>query len=180
MTEQAPANTPAPAPAASPKLNQFMGNPAPASAKYGESPEDLLLNNPKGFIEKIKQDVRQEIGAIEGQKNRTKEFYDSFYKSNPDLKDLDWQVQSVIGEKISEWKDLSPEEGAKKLAEETRRRVDLIRKTTGVRQEELKTTPAGTLPASGDSITGVPTPAAPTKNFVQEIQDMRAKKRRKA
>lgn len=163
------------------KMGSFMGNPAnTSSAPQGDDYEALLLNDPRKFASRVKEDVRNEINQVEQQKAGVKQYWDQFYTENPDLKDVDWHVQSVLGSKLSELKDLPIPEASKKLAEEARRRIDLLRNKGGVRSEVLNSTNASVFPSSGEPIAKSTTSApAENKTFVQEIYDMRQKKRSK-
>jgi hypothetical protein len=158
-------------------IKTILGSPIP-SRPITENVEDLLVNDPKRFIEKVREEVREENNGIQQRKNATEKMWKEFYETNPDLKDVDWHVQSVLGQKLQEWWDKPVPEATKLLAEESRRRLDLLRSKTGVRVENLESRKAEALPSSGDPAPRVQTPAPQETNFVQEIRDLRKKQRK--
>lgn len=161
-------------------LKSFLGNTAQAPIARNLNDDELLLDSPSKYREKVISDVRHEMATYDAQKRARETLFNEFYQENPDLKDVDWHVQSVLGEKVVEWKDLSIPDAKKKLAEESRRRIDLLRSKTGVKKEELSSTTASALPSSGDPSPFNMESNAPKSatNFVQEITEWRNKRKR--
>lgn len=158
----------------------FMGNPAPRVGNPRvESEEELLLNNPKAFVERVKNEVRQETLDREAKERNAKKFWDGFYQENPDLKDVDWHVQSVVAEKLPEWHTLPEQEGKKKLADEARRRIDLLKNKAGMKKEEITSTTASTFSSSGSPAPSVPAQEKAPSTFIDEFKEMRKSRQKR-
>lgn len=173
--------SPSPAPivpqASSPAFNTLLGSPV-TPIPANEDPENLLLTNPKKFVELVETKVEQRMQRAGQQKASLDNFWEGFYQDNSDLKEVKWHVESVLREKLLEWNEKPTNEAKKLLAEEARRRIDLLRKNSGVKVETIQSEKASTLPASGEPMANPPAPApkAPM-SFVEEMQQLRAKKR---
>lgn len=169
---------PTPAAAApSPAFNTLLGSPL-NNPPITEDAENLLLSDPKKFVQLVENKVEQKMQRASQQKANIDNFWNDFYQDNSDLKEVKWHVESVLREKLLEWNDKPTNDAKKLLAEEARRRIDLLRRNSGVKVETLQTEKATTLPASGEPAmrASEPAPQAPI-SFVEEMQQLRAKKR---
>lgn len=158
-----------------PIAHTFMGSPAlPRQVTADRS--GMLLENPNKFIESIVQDVDQLIESREKTREARGKFWDEFYQEHADLKDVDWHVKSVVGEKLSEWKDLPVAEAKQMIASESRKRIDLLKQKFGVKVDTLSNTGATALPSSGEPAPAPVAPAPRPSSFVEEILQARKKR----
>lgn len=159
-------------------FNTLLGSPI--NNLSNENYEDILLTDPKKYAQKVKEEAVQGVRQEQFQKQQADNFRKDFYNANPDLQGVEEQVESVLREKFQDWYDTPITEASKMLADETRRRIDRIKKHSGMKVETLKSENAATLEASGDSPAPVSAPAPKASSFVDELKEFRAKKRKKA
>lgn len=173
MEPKAAENTPAPK-KTGPTVNTLLSGNTPNPQMPGDS-TDLLLTDPTKFVKVVTENVLQAVDQRDQNKEGIKQMWDDFYHKHPDLKDVDWHVQSVLKEKAKDWWDLPLSEAKENLAQEARKRIDLIKKKFGVKEEVLNSTNASTLPSSGEPAPRSDVPKKPT-TFIEEMRS--ARKRR--
>lgn len=108
---------PAPTPAPSTKKQQ-ADEPYDYATGIFVEPEVALAR----LREEIKAEMRAEYQADKGQK----EFWSDFYKSNPDLKDMDFLTEAVLNKNYARLKDMEVEKAGKELAKLTREAASKI------------------------------------------------------
>ena len=167
------------------RINQTrQPEPAPAEpAVTTENIEDLIFTDPQKVIDNLKAELRDEYQKdkleqekIAQQKTQLDQFYDDFYKTNPELASNKKLVETVLKMNYNDWQHLSVEQVAEKLANEAR-------DTIMPHMERNPTPDSGIVLESGGQN---PVPAAepvsqPDDNDVKSLSDVikrRAKARR--
>lgn len=156
-----------------------LQNPAGSAVKAPEGPgvDELLFTDPKKAIERLRGEIKEEVRREQGQKDAERKFWADFYEENPDLRNAERIVQSVVREK---WEDVSilPVADARKvLAQETRGIIDKVSGGGGTRTE-LPRTSASSLPASGGTPPAVPVVQGEPENFMAQLKKHQAKHRK--
>lgn len=91
-------------------------------------------SDPDKYFEKLNSDfdrrVEEKVNAVKSEltnqyqtEQSTKQFWDSFYKSNDDLKNDDFIVKAVMARDWNELKDLKTSDAQKEIAERTRQQI---------------------------------------------------------
>lgn len=162
-------------------------NPAPTVTQPAVQPQTVVkpVNKPSITVDDILDNPEEAIGKIVNQAvaktlntvNQEKKFYDDLHNEAPELKNLDWLVQSVLGEKKAEWASLSLPDARAKLIEESRRRITQLKQATGERVETVENRPTGTIGS-----TGVPSPSIPDEPAkpVSFLDQLKARNKRRA
>lgn len=104
------------------------GKPAPeGDKKKGYDYATGLFTEPeealKRLREEIKAEVKGEITTAYNAAESQKDFWNSFYSKNEDLKDEKMLVNAVMARDWASLKDMAPEAAAKKLVEATKKEI---------------------------------------------------------
>ena len=104
--------------------------PAPEPGKPEETDwEDLMLNNPAAFAQKIREDVTQDLTNRYNAQTTMDTFWSDFYDANDDLKPHKGIVNAVMNQNMGILGDMPATEASTKLAELTRGEiVNLVKK----------------------------------------------------
>jgi hypothetical protein len=125
---------PTPAPAVTPApVAPAPAVPAPAGPRRMEDMDtqevlNLVLSDPKGFVMGIKNDMRQEYMVAEQSRQNLRNFWDDFWKDNPELKKFESTVKLVFDGNLKSLGPLQMNEVGPRLAEMTRGTVLSINK----------------------------------------------------
>lgn len=103
------------------QLRKFRDEHAPRPPVQPKDYDQLLFEDPKGAVERIKAEIRSEYQAAENLKS----FWRDFYRSNKDLsEDEDHDVAEMILQRnLQELARLPVDEAKEKLADLTRRKI---------------------------------------------------------
>lgn len=154
--------------------------PAPAAPTQGlidgKPIEEVMFNDPGRYhqhiLDEARRLAREDMQAVNTAAGNEKKFWDDLYAENPDLKDQDRAVKSVLREKFDEFAKLPVSEARTRLALEARQFVSTIRQGNGTRTTELS---GGSAPALGAS--GAPAPRVtvpePSVNFIDQVKKAR-------
>lgn len=136
--------------------------------------ESKLFDNPKEALKKLAQKIESKVEKkmetkyeqTKRQEEDQKVFWDDFYNVNPDLKNQDRVVKSVLREKFAEIGRLPVAQAKEQLAKEARQWITQVRGTSETRATVMETTRASTLGASNQG-----TPKVETKPQVMSFSD---------
>lgn len=152
--------------------NQPMTPPPSAKDELDEI-EDMIFTNPKEALKKHADYILNKVEDKRSALERRTQFWDTFYTENPDLKGLERVVKSVEKEKVDELRPLSVSEARKKLAEESRKMVNLVKDRVGVKREELPAGGATIIGSGGHSpSTKQPAGGGQVLNFTEQLKNM--------
>lgn len=113
-------------------LRAGLSRPAPEKTPTKEPEpepdwEKLMYDDPKGFVNRVKADVRKEITAdLGGQYQKDigeREFWGEFYSEHEDLKEDKDMVRMVLANNLKDLGDLPVSQAKKRLADLTRERI---------------------------------------------------------
>lgn len=140
-------------------------------------PADILFEDPKAALrlqaDNIKREMRQQYDQVENNKR----IWNNFYSQNKDLQGMDDFVEIAQKKKWNEIKDLPIDQSLAIVAKDARAMIAKIRGGTGT-PERMNPNGATTANPSRVNSPTMPTTAAPAKNFVDEMKEMRAKKKK--
>lgn len=105
---------------------------ATAPAEVDISP-DQLFEDPAAFVSKLEEKILKKLKAEDETKKKETAFWEGFYLENPELKNYDRAVKSVMNEKWGYLQKLPVSEAKKILASEALGFVNSIRGTEGQR-----------------------------------------------
>jgi hypothetical protein len=88
---------------------------------------DMWWENPAEAVNKLKSDFDKEVDKKLQQKEYERNFWESFYTSNPDLRQFKDEVNSIASRNMKSWYDLPTDEAAKKLSASTRDYIKSVR-----------------------------------------------------
>lgn len=93
--------------------------PKPAAAAVTDGPdyETLLFTNPKEAVRLIKAEMRDELNGQLASTNAQQSFWTEFYAQNPDLKESDWLVKSILNREMPRMMKMQVPEAIKDLSE---------------------------------------------------------------
>lgn len=158
-----------------------------ATAKVEEPVEEInyaemLFSDPekaiRGIYEKARAEARSEVDGL-NKKLESKAFWATFYEANPDLSGNEDIVDMIMEKNRPEWKDMQTGKAKILLADEARRRINLIKKTSGD-VEELSSRKAVTAGATGASVSRTKVAEAPVLSFVDQMNKQRQDRRKRA
>lgn len=139
------------------------------------NPEELF-ENPTGVVEKITKKIKAELKSEDEAKARNESFWAGFYLENPELKNYDRSVKSVMNEQWSYLHSLPLSKAKEILATESRKFINEVRGPEGQRVT-MTGGAGGTIPNSFANQGG----SAPVKNkpstFFEEMRNIRKNKK---
>ncbi|MGI9489190.1 MAG: hypothetical protein ACR2RF_25545 [Geminicoccaceae bacterium] len=119
--------------------------PAPApepAAEPGETDwEKLMMDDPAGFANKIREDVTKELTSQYQATTAMRDFWGNFYDSNEDLKAHKTIVESVLNQNMGALGNLPATEASGKLADLTRETIVGLVKQFGPKDPKPPTPP---------------------------------------
>lgn len=162
-----------------PQALPVSGDDSERTSAYRE----LLFTDPDRAIAQIQEDARKDSQkAVDqlrteiNQDSAQKDFWESFYSSNPDLKNADKVVKLTLNERWNELQSLDPKTASDKLAQISRQEVATL--VEGIAPvEQVNSRPAITLGASGDSVPKPASKPAAKVSFSDQIRGYQEKKR---
>lgn len=120
--------------------------PKPAAGeKKGTDYGNLIFTDPDKAVQLMKDEIRAELNGQLASTNAQQEFWAEFYRENPDLKDADWLVKSVLAREFKNLEKLQVPEAIKKLSETVK--GDILK----LSKKETKKDPKATLEGSNES-----------------------------
>ncbi len=135
-----------------------------------------LFENPAGVIEKITKKIKAELKSEDEAKTRTNTFWEGFYLENPELKNYDRSVKSVMNEQWSYLNNLPLSKAKEILATEARKFINEVRGPEGQRVT-MTGSAGGTIPNSFANQGGAKVIVKKPSNFFDEMRN--ANKRKK-
>lgn len=137
---------------------------------------ESLFTDPKATIKKIRELGRQDALAELDKKDASKQFWENFYKTNPDLRKAEKIVTSISRELMANPENLKlpPAKGAELIAKEVRSALKGFMGPSEER-ETINGNPAPFLNGTG----AAPKTKAPAKpvSFIEQVKSFRAKKK---
>lgn len=111
------------------ELARAQANMKPASVKEPVKEETdyetLLFTDPKGAIQKLREEIKAEVtGEIKTQQNNIemeKQFWTMFYGDYPELKEDDFVVKAILQRDFQKLQNLTNDEAMKKIAAESKK-----------------------------------------------------------
>ena len=87
------------------------------AATEGPDYETLMFTDPKKAVQLIKEEIRAELNTTLSATNAQTAFWTEFYAQNPDLKDADWLVKSILTREMPRMMKMQVPEAIKDLSE---------------------------------------------------------------
>lgn len=126
------------------QLGQQSAAPATHSASAVKDIGDIWWENPAQAVSQLKSDFDKKVDEKLQQKEYERNFWESFYASNADLKNFRDEVNTISNRNMKSWYDLPTDEAAKKLAAATRDYIKSVRD---------RMTDGRTMPERGSDVT---------------------------
>lgn len=99
------------------QVTKLTPKAAATPAAEGPDYETLLFTNPKEAIRLIKAEMRDELNGQLSATNAQQSFWTEFYVQNPDLKDADWLVKSILTREMPRMMKMQVPEAIKDLSD---------------------------------------------------------------
>lgn len=111
--------------------------PAPRPTQKGEESLDVMLfTDPDRAIQKITEGILQKVEQKQMQTSAQAQYWEEFYKANPDLKDMDGYTRFVFAQEFATMKKdgLTVEQSIKRVGD--RVRADALKLAGGKREKQ--------------------------------------------
>lgn len=116
-TEKAGVTTKAQLDALSAQVTKLTPKEVVKPAAEGTNYETLLFTNPEEAVRRIKAEIREELNGTLAATNAQQSFWTEFYVQNPDLKDADWLVKSILTREMPRMMKMQVPEAIKDLSD---------------------------------------------------------------
>lgn len=107
------------------ELQTLKVKPAAPATPDPKANPDRIFSDPKGFIEDLKAEIREEIAGAYTVDQARKEFWSEFYAANSELKEHDFYVKAVFQREMATMGKMTVPEAIKHLG--TAAKTDLLK-----------------------------------------------------
>lgn len=139
----------------------------------GKPIDEVLFENPSKVLNHFRQQVKQEIDLVNSAEANRKNFWDGFYKENPDLNGKQDLVDAFVAKNWASWQTLKVDDFSKAVSSSTR---TALKKMGLDKAIEVPNNNAAALSSSGS---GAPPAQGERKetSFIDELNLKRMKKK---
>lgn len=167
------------------QINQSYQAPAAVEDKEEEIDgipiSDLILTNPTKVLRHIRATAKDEAYAAYTERElkvkAEKEYWDSFYAKNKDLRGAEDIVKSHLSLNWDKYAKMDKEVVKDLIAKESRKVLNSILKAKGVKVEELSSSTPASLGASKGGPSASGKGQQKTQSFVDSIRNYKARRR---
>lgn len=166
--------------AAAPKVEPTASHLAPTVRVPVEKTKleqigELIFQDPEKALQLHEEVILEKIDERDANKAKERQWWDEFYDENPDLKALERVVKSVVRDNWEEVSRLDLRAAKVRVAQESRKVVDLVKSQLGVKTTELDSRPATQFGATVGSRQPLPPETPKRLSFTEQIQKIRKK-----